>query len=162
MYSSAFTITDLEPELKCLFSVWKSACDVRFPRLSELGLPNIEPAPNILSVYEIERSGSGDAIDFKALYERSRIAGTLSSKIVGTRLSDHPGMGEGSRMWSSFVEVATNPRPLWVSLPYVGPLEGYQSTSEIYLPMLDDRGNVEYLLIGVVLLDEKYGTKLIG
>lgn len=162
MYSSAFTITDLEQELKCLFSLWKSACEVSFPRLSDFGLPNIEPAPNILSVYEIERSGSGDPTDFKALYERSRIAGTLSSKIVGTRLSDHPGMGLGSRIWSSFIKIATDPRPLWVSLPYVGPLEGYQSTSEIYLPMLDDRGSVEYLLIGVVLLDAEYGAKSIG
>lgn len=162
MYSYDFKITDLEPELKTLYFLWKSASHDEFPRFSDFGLPNTGNAPNVLSLFEIERSELGSPVDFKALYARSRIRKTLNHKYVGTRLSDHPGRGEGSMIWSAFCKVAKDPRPLWVSLPYVGPLQRYRSTSEIYLPLLGDGARVDYLLIGVVLLVGDYGSKVVG
>ncbi len=141
-----------------MFLLWKSASENgEFPRLTEFGLPNAENAPNILSVYEIERSEVGAAADFKALYARSKLSNTLRDKFVGTRLSDHAGMGPGSRIWACFSAAAADPRPLLVSLPYVGPLSNYQSTSEIYLPLLGEAESVEYLLTGVVLMEKPYG-----
>ena len=157
MFTSDFSVSDLEPALKSMFLLWHSASPAGdFPRLAEFGLPNAGTTPNILSVYEIERTGTGEPADFKALYARCRIRNTLRDKFVGTRLSDHPGFGPGSLIWSCFTELAANPRPLLVSLPYVGPLPGYQSTSDIYLPLLGEKGAVEYILIGVVLLKKRY------
>lgn len=163
MFTAEFSVTDLEPELKSMFLLWHSASqDGRFPSLAEFGLPNAENAPNILSVFEIERSASGEAADFKALYARSKISNTLRDKFVGTRLSDHPGFGPGSLIWSGFAEIAATPRPLLVSLPYVGPLPDYQSTSEIYLPLLGEHEAVDYVLVGVVLLEKEYGHQQPG
>lgn len=158
MFASDFSVSDLEPELKAIFLQWHSSSEGgAYPSLTALGLPNTDNAPNILSVYEIERSEAGEAIDFKALYARSRISNTLRDKFVGTRLSEHEGFGPGSMIWSGFAEIAANPRPLLVSLPYVGPLPGYQSTSEIYLPLMGEQDSVDFVLAGVVLLEQEYG-----
>lgn len=157
MFSADFSVTRLAPELKSMYLSWHRALeDGSYPRLASFGLPNTENAPNILSVFEIERSADGAAVDFKVLYARCRINNTLHEKYVGTRLSEHEGCGPGSKIWSGFAEVARQPRPLLVSLPYVGPLPDYGSTSEIYLPLLDDRGYANYVLAGVVLLEEAY------
>ncbi|MCB4456530.1 hypothetical protein [Leisingera sp. McT4-56] len=157
MFSSDFSAGDLQPELKSIFFTWKSAMlDGAFPRLTELGLPNAENAPSILSIFEIERTASGILSDFKALYVRSRLSNTLRDKFVGTRLSEHPGFGPGSMIWTGFAEAASSRQPLHASLPYVGPLPAYRSTSEIYLPLLGEGAEVEYLLIAVVLLEQDY------
>ncbi|MBY6057130.1 hypothetical protein KUV26_08935 [Leisingera daeponensis] len=157
MFTSDFSAGELAPELKAVFFQWRNASeDGAFPKLTEFGLPNTPHAPNILSVYEIERSETGEPADFKALYARSRISNTLRDKFVGTRLSEHEGFGPGSRIWSCFSEAAASPGPLLVSLPYVGPLPGYRSTSEIYLPLLGEAGGVDYLLTAVVLLEDEY------
>ena len=160
MYTSDFSVNDLEPELKSMFLLWHSAFeDGAYPSLTALGLPNTENAPNILSIYEIERAETGEASDFKALYARSKLNNTLRDKFVGTRLSDHEGFGPGSLIWSGFAEIADNPRPLLVTLPYVGPLPGYKSTSEIYLPLRGEHGGVDYVLAAVVLLEQEYREK---
>ncbi|KIC21471.1 hypothetical protein [Leisingera sp. ANG-Vp] len=157
MYTSDFAAGELQPELKSLFFSWHSALeDSRFPKLTDFGLPNTQIALDVLSIYEIERSETGAPADFKALYARTRTSNTLRNKYVGTRLSDHAGFGPGSMMWSCFCEVAANPRPLLVSLPYTGPLPDYQSTSEIYLPLRGEQGSADYVLVGVVLLQEEY------
>ena len=157
MFTAEFSVSELEPELKSMYLLWHSAAeDGAYPSLADFGLPNAENAPNILSVYEIERTQAGSAADFKALYARSRISNTLREKFVGTRLSEHDGFGPGSMIWSGFAEIAANPRPLLVSLPYVGPLPGYRSTSEIYLPLLGEQGRADYVLAGVVLLEQEY------
>lgn len=157
MFTADFSVTNLAPELKSMYLSWHSAFeDGSYPRFASFGLPIAEHAPNILSLFEIERDASGVAVDFKALYARCRINNTLHDKFVGTRLTEHEGFGPGSKIWSGFEEIARQPRPLLVSLPYVGPLPDYGSTSEIYLPLLDDRGYANYVLAGVVLLEEAY------
>lgn len=157
MFTADFSVTSLAPELKSMYLKWHCACaDGSYPKLASFGLPNAEHAPNILSMFEIERKPGGAAVDFKVLYARCRINNTLHEKFVGTRLSEHEGCGPDSRIWRGFEEIARHPRALLVSLPYVGPLPGYRSTSEIYLPLLDDRGYANYVLTGVVLLEQAY------
>lgn len=158
MFTSDFSAGGLQPELKAVYFHWRNAAEGgRYPRLAKIGVPNTPNAPNILSVFEIERAPDGAPADFKALYLRSRISNTLGSKFVGTRLSEHRGFGPGSMIWDGFSEVAADPRPLLVSLPYVGPLPGYKSTAEIYLPLCGERRQVDYILVAVVLLEAEYG-----
>lgn len=158
MFSTDFSASELQPELKSIFFSWKNAMvDGAYPRLTDYGLPNAQTAPDILSIIEIERAATGEPGDFKALYARTRCSNTLRDKFVGTRLSDHPGFGPGSMIWGCFAEVAANPCPHLVSLPYVGPLPQYQSTSEIHLPLLGERDSVDYILVAVVLLEQEYG-----
>ncbi|MEW2913969.1 hypothetical protein [Leisingera sp. JC11] len=160
MFTADFSVGDLDPALKSLFFLWKSASGAdAFPRLSKLGLPYPATMPNILSVFEIERTQAGEACDFKALYVRNKIINTLSSKFAGTRLTEHPGFGPGSMMWSCFAELAANPRPLLISLPYVGPLPEYRSTTEVYLPLRGEGTTADYVLVGVVLLEQEYRSK---
>jgi len=157
MFTSDFSVSDLEQRLRPMYLLWHSAFDGgAFPSLASLGLPNAEFAPDILSVYEIERSRTGAVVDFKALYARCRASNTLNDKFVGTRLSEHQGFGPGSMVWGSFAALAATPEPLLASLPYVGPLPEFRSTSEVYLPLLGDSGHVDYILVGVVLLQREY------
>ena len=126
MFRSDFSVGDLEPELKSIYFLWHSACGAGlYQRLMDFGLPSAECAPDILSIYEIERSSIGGNGRLFGTLARSRLCNTLRDKFVGTRLSEHPGFGPGSMMWSCFAEAAANPQPLLVSLPYVGPLPGY-------------------------------------
>ena len=160
MFTSEFSAGDLQPELKQVFFHWRNASeDGSFPRLTQFELPNARPAPNILSVFEIERTQTGEPADFKALYVRNRIINTLSRKYVGTRLSEHPGFGPGSMIWSCFHEMASTSQPLLAALPYVGPLPEYRSSTEIYLPLLGEGVSVDYVLVAVVLLEQEYSHK---
>ncbi|KIC09611.1 hypothetical protein RA19_14930 [Leisingera sp. ANG-M1] len=157
MFTAEFSVSEMEPELKSMYLLWHSASEEGvYPSLAAFGLPNAVASPNILSVFEIERSAGGEPVDFQVIYTRSRINNTLREKFVGTRLSEHPSCGPGSMIWSGFAEIAAAPRPLLVSLPYVGPLSGYRSTSEIYLPLLGEQGRADYVLAGVVLLEREY------
>ncbi|OED49384.1 hypothetical protein AB838_07080 [Rhodobacteraceae bacterium (ex Bugula neritina AB1)] len=157
MYTSDFAAGDLQPEQKSVYFSWLSALqDGIFPSLTAFGLPSTQTALDVLSIYEIERCKAGAATDFKALYARTRNSDTLRNKYVGTRLSEHAGFGPGSMMWGCFCEMAENPRPLLVSLPYVGALPGYHCTSEIYLPLLGEQGRADYVLVGVVLLSAQH------
>lgn len=157
MFTAEFSASDLDPALKPLLLFWQKASHAgAFPRLAEVGLPYVGTMTNILAVFEIERAGTGDAADFKALYVRSKIINTLSTKVAGTRLSERPGFGPGSMIWTCFAEVAANPRPLLVSLPYVGPLPEYRSSTEIMLPLRGEGTTVDYVMTGVVLLEQEY------
>lgn len=156
MFTADFSASDLDPALKPVLTLWQNASEAgAFPRLSKMGLPYISTTANILAVFEIERTGSGELSDFKALYVRSKIINTLSTKVAGTRLSERPGFGPGSMIWTCFAEAAANPRPLLVSLPYVGPLPEYRSSTEILLPLLGEGTSVDYLMTGVVLLEQE-------
>ncbi|NVK13004.1 MAG: hypothetical protein HWE35_02385 [Rhodobacteraceae bacterium] len=160
MFTSDFSAGELQPELKQVFFHWRNATeDGNFPRLTQFELPNARPGPNVLSVFEIERTQTGAPADFKALYVRNKIINTLGNKYVGTRLSEHPGFGPGSMIWSCFHEVASTSRPLLAALPYVGPLPEYRSSSEIYLPLRGEGVSVDYVLVGVVLLEQEYSHK---
>lgn len=158
MTSSEFSVTKLEPELKQLYFLWRAAAlGGAMPQLKNIGLPCPRTQPGILSIYEVSRSESGEPIDFKGLYIRSKIKNTLSKTFTGTWLSDHVGKGPGSKMWSAFVRTASQPRPLQIALPYTGPLKSYSSTSELYLPVGGDRDTIEYVMVGVILKPSDYG-----
>ncbi|EBA18255.1 hypothetical protein RSK20926_11069 [Roseobacter sp. SK209-2-6] len=161
MFTSDFSVGDLEQGLKPLFLLWHGAMDgTNYPSLSKLGLPNTEFTPDILSIYEIERDACRQVSDFKALYARSKDCKTLRNKFVGTRLSQHEGFGPESMVWTAFAELAADPRPLLVTLPYVGPLSDYQSTAEIYLPLQGERVDVQYILVGVELLERAFSPEI--
>ncbi len=158
MNNKDFSVARLEPELKQLYFLWKSAAaDAPLPRLENIGLPFLQTPPNILSIYEILRSKTGEPIDFKGLYVRSKLKKTLSKGFIGTWLSDHIGKGPGSKMWSAFAQAATHPMPQQITLPYTGPLKRYRSSSELYLPVCGERNTVEYVMVGVVLRQSAYG-----
>lgn len=158
MTASNFSVSKLEPELKQLYFLWRAAAlGVAMPRLKNIGLPCPQTQPSILSIYEVSRSDTGEPIDFKGLYVRSKIKKTLSKSFIGTWLSDHVGKGPGSKMWNAFVQAATHPLPLYITLPYTGPLKPFRSTSELYLPVEGDRGTIEYVMVGVVLKPNAYG-----
>ncbi len=158
MTGSNFSVARLEPELKQLYFIWRDAAlGAALPRFTDIGLPCPQTQPGILSIYEVLRSRSGEPIDFKGLYVRSKIKKTLSKVFTGTKLSTHPGKGPGSKMWGAFVQAATHPLPLHIALPYTGPLTSFRSTSELYLPVAGDRDTIEYVLVGVTLKPSDYG-----
>ncbi len=158
MTTHDFSVATLEPELRQLYFRWRSAAtDANLPQLSHIGVPSLPTPPSILSIYEVLRSKTGEPIDFKGLYVRSKIHRTLSRKFTGTWLSDHIGKGPGSKMWAAFVRAANHPFPLQIALPYTGPLAAYRSTSELYLPVCGNRQTVEFVMVGVVLKRSLYG-----
>jgi len=158
MTSSNFSVATLELELKQLYFLWRAAAlGAPLPQLKLIGLPALPTPPSILSIYEILRSTAGEPIDFKGLYVRSKLNKTLSKAFTGTWLSDHIGKGPGSKMWGAFVQAATHPFPLQITLPYIGPLKNYRSTSELYLPVYGERDTVEYVMVGVVLRQAAFG-----
>jgi len=158
MTGSNFSVARLEPELKQLYFIWRDAAlGAAMPRLKNIGLPCPQTQPGILSIYEVLRSRTGEPIYFKGLYVRSKLKKTLSKVFTGTKLSDHPGKGPGSKMWGAFVLAATDPLPLHIALPYTGPLTSFRSTSELYLPMAGDRDTIEFVMVGVSLKPSDYG-----
>lgn len=158
MNTNTFSVATLEPELKQLYFLWRSAATTApLPQLKNIGLPFLQAPPSILSIYEILRSHTGEPVDFKGLYVRSKLNKTLSKTFTGTWLSDHIGKGPGSKMWGAFLRTATQPFPLNITLPYTGPLKNYHSTSELYLPICGDRKTVEFVMVGVVLKQADYG-----
>ena len=152
MTGSNFSVARLEPELKQLYFIWRDAAlGAAMPRLKNIGLPCPQTQPGILSNYEVLRSRTGEPIDFNGLYVRSKLKKTLSKVFTGTKLSDHPGKGPGSKMWGAFVLAATDPLPLHIALLYSGPLTSFRSKAQLYLTVAGYWVTIEFVMVGVSL-----------
>lgn len=153
MFKPLVSTRDLPDGLRDLYFLWDGAhAQGRPPSLTRLGLHQRPERLDTLVVTEILRGADGHATDFEFLYIGRTLNGALRPEQTGRRISDHPQKGPGSLIWAAYMDIAREPRPLVVNLPYIGPDPRFGATVELFLPLLDDHGAPRFVLVGVTLL----------
>lgn len=85
--------------------------------------------------------------DFTYRLIGSDIAENLSEDYTGKSLSDLPGKGPDSRIWSNMKAVRDAKKPVLLDVPYVGPKPKHKKLSTLYLPLASDYKTPDKILV---------------
>lgn len=85
---------------------------------------------------------------------RYRLVGTIVREnthedYTGRKLSELPGKGPDSFLWSRLERTRLDKEPTFVEVPYVGPKKGILRSTLLMLPLADDGVTVNQILLSV-------------
>jgi hypothetical protein len=154
MHTFDFNISHMPPPLRGLYFAWSSAtANGKGGNLNKLTLSPLSRDLDRLILTEVFRDPQGEITDFQFLYVSTAYGKAMGESVCGKRLSALSGKGPATEIWEAYRTIANRPEPMFVSLPYVGPLPGCSRTQELFLPAHDPETNVEYIMNGVLLSD---------
>ncbi|SMX33503.1 hypothetical protein [Maliponia aquimaris] len=152
MFKPLDTTRGLSDRLRDLYFHWQRAHHRGTPpSLDRFGLHRVAAGLDCVVVTEILRSAEGIPEDFAFLYIGRTVNGVLRQELTGHRMSENPEKRPGSQIWAAYMAIAQDPRPLLVSLPYIGPDPRYSCTQEVFLPVHDDAGRHRFIVAGIEL-----------
>ncbi|CUH79046.1 hypothetical protein [Tropicibacter naphthalenivorans] len=154
MHTDTFHIADLPEAHRHLLYRWMASSGARgLPLLDDFQHgATLDSSKNF--VFTEIHDGPG-GLDFELMYIGPNVRAFTSPKLEGKRLSNMPGKGPGSQLWAAYEALFRKACPLYVSLPYVGPLPGYVSTQELFLPLGDGKSSHPRYALALVALDPK-------
>lgn len=90
-----------------------------------------------------------DPLDFRYRLMGTAITDHLEMDRTGQKMSEIPFQKAPSVIWQSCSQVVSEKRPVITDVPYVGPRSEFKEAHDIVLPLFDERGDVDKLLIFV-------------
>jgi hypothetical protein len=151
MHLSDFSLMHLPAPLRDLYLLWRGAEDRIPPRLASMTFHHLNVTVDALAVTEILHDANGAPSDLCLIYTSTGLRPKLAEDYRGRRFSQLEGKGPGSVIWAAYMATARTQLPHRVTLPYVGPLPNVDDTTELFLPLRDDRGRTSFVLAGIVL-----------
>lgn len=94
-------------------------------------------------VVEIQRNPT----DFTYRLIGSNVAENLSENYTGRSLSDIPGKGPDSILWSNMKTARDKKEPVFLEVPYVGPNPKQKTLQTLYLPLASDHKTPDKLMV---------------
>lgn len=86
-------------------------------------------------------------LDFRYRLIGTEIDRHSAERHTGKRISEIPDRAAPSKVWDNLQSVVDTGEPSESSVPYVGPLQDFLTTRQIVLPLSDDDGDVNMLLV---------------
>ncbi len=138
--------------LKDGFTYWQSCFRPGglLPRRCDFNPFDIAPImPNIVLLDVLN-----DPRDFRYRVIGTGVVEHWSGDWTNRRISEIPIQGAGGSVWRACERVVETKQPLLSRIPYVGPHAEYLSGEDIMLPMVDDDGNVDKLLVFIAYINK--------
>lgn len=132
------------------YSYWRSKIvRGRLPARSDIDPSEIPRLlPNVILV-DVQRE---PALNFRYRLIGTRVVEHLHRDYTGSWFSDIEHLHASSAIWDACTRVADSGRPLLANSEYVGPHQDFRRGEDVILPLAEDGGTVDSLLIFIQYL----------
>ncbi len=151
MHTPDFSPAQLPAALRNLYIEWDNRAEAGFPRLSAGLFQDLTGSLNRVALTEILHDTHGRPCDFRLIYLSAALRSKMSHDFTGMRFSEEPGKGPGTDIWRAYAAICRTGLPHRVNLPYEGPAQEYDTTTELFVPLANELGRLTYIMAGVLL-----------
>ncbi len=134
------------------FAYWQSKCPPEaLPRRADIDPFDITPLMPHIVLIDVRR----EPRDFCYRVIGTTVVEHWTDDWTGVCMSEIGGQGPESKVWTSCDLVVTGRRPLLSRIPYVGPHADFLDIEDVILPLVDDDGAVEKLLVFIAFINKR-------
>ena len=88
-------------------------------------------------------------LDFEIIFCSDHVDARLGRSYNNTKLSEFSRSQRGTNVWHAYETVVQTAKPAIVSFDYIGPIQGFDKTIEIFMPLIDEVGGVSHVLVAL-------------